>query len=84
MIERLWPAHRLLERAERRVKLLPLVELLDTADITGSTIAAALYRHRKAPSDEALAEAVDGVVALAAIVRELQERQKAWESPNPS
>jgi hypothetical protein len=77
LLERLWPAHRLLEKAERRVKLLPLVELLDAADNTGSTIAAALYRHRKQPSEEALAEAVDGVVALAVIVREIQERQGA-------
>jgi predicted glycosyltransferase len=77
LLERLWPAHRLLERAERRVKLLPLVELLDAADNTGSTIAAALYRHRKAPSAEAIVDAVDGVVALAVIVRELEERQKA-------
>ncbi|MFF7750431.1 hypothetical protein ACFZCP_14465 [Streptomyces sp. NPDC007971] len=66
-----------MEKAERRVKLLPLVELLDAADVTGSTIAAALYRHRKQPSEEALAEAVDGVVALAVIVRELEDRQKA-------
>jgi predicted glycosyltransferase len=77
LLERLWPAHRLLERAERRVKRLPLVELLDAADNTGSTIAAALYRHRKAPSEEAMTEAVDGVVALAVIVRELEDRQKA-------
>jgi hypothetical protein len=77
LLERLWPAHRLLERAERRVKLLPAVELLDAADTTGSTIAAALYRHRKHPSEEALAEAVDAVVALAVIVRELEARQKA-------
>jgi hypothetical protein len=53
------------------------VELLDAADNTGSSIAAALYRHRKQPSEEALLEAVDGVVALAVIVRELQERQTA-------
>ncbi|MFF1711258.1 hypothetical protein [Streptomyces sp. NPDC058268] len=77
LLERLWPAHRLLERAERRVKLLPVVELLDAADNTGSTIAAALYRHRKQPSGEALAEAEDAVVALAVIVRELQDRQAA-------
>ncbi|MEW1675528.1 hypothetical protein ACJ6WD_10750 [Streptomyces sp. VTCC 41912] len=77
LLERLWPAHRLLDRAERRVKLLPAVELLDAADVSGSTIAAALYRHRKQPSEDALAEAVDGVVALAVIVRELQERRTA-------
>jgi hypothetical protein len=77
LLDRLWPAHRLRERAERRVKMLPLVELLDSADNTGSSIAAALYRHRKQPSDEALAEAVDAVVALAVIVRELEDRQKA-------
>jgi hypothetical protein len=75
LLDRLWPAHRLLEKAERRVKRLPLVELLDAADNTGSSITAALYRHRKAPSKEALAEAVDGVVALAVIVRELEVRR---------
>jgi hypothetical protein len=77
LLERLWPAHRLLEKAQRRVKRLALVELLDAADNTGSTIAAALYRHRKAPGGESLAEAVDGVVALAVIVREMEERQRA-------
>ncbi|MGD6750367.1 hypothetical protein [Streptomyces sp. BH105] len=77
LLERMWPAHRLLARAERRVKLLPQPELLDAADNTGSSIAAALYRHRKQPSEEALSEAVDGVVALAVIVRELELRNAA-------
>ncbi|MCZ0981817.1 hypothetical protein O1L60_30885 [Streptomyces diastatochromogenes] len=76
LLDRMWPAHRLLEKARRRVQRLPVVELLDAADNTGSAIAAALYRYRKQPSAEALSEAVDGVVALAVIVRELQERQE--------
>jgi len=54
-----------------------VAELLNAADNTGTTIAAALYRHRKQPSQDALTEAVDGVVALAAIVHELQRRQAA-------
>ncbi|MFK0015725.1 hypothetical protein [Streptomyces sp. NPDC091027] len=77
MLDRLWPSHRLRERAERRVKRLPAVELLDAADNTGSTVAQALYRHRKSSSPEALDEAVDAVVTLAVIVQELVDREKA-------
>lgn len=76
-LARLWPAHPMRDRARNRVKKLPTQDLLDAADNTGSTVAAALYRHRKQPDTAALHEAADGVMVLTAIVEELLERSDA-------
>jgi hypothetical protein len=77
VLDKVWPDHPLRPRAERRVKHLSAADLLDWADVTGSTVAQALSRHRNQASGQALAEAVDGVLTLAVLIQELVDRDRA-------